>query len=103
MNRNKLVIFGGTGGLGNQLVKKLESDYDLNNNAASLMEDARGYQTQASLRVRGYIIGGDKNEDRPKIVRRENAVEVKIPREQVIFGDIPENLHVSGNVPFYRE
>jgi hypothetical protein len=81
----------------------IESDYDLNNNAASLMEDARGYQTQASLRVRGYIIGGDKNEDRPKIVRRENAVEVKIPREQVIFGDIPENLHVSGNVPFYRE
>ena len=30
MIKKKLVIFGGTGGLGNQLVKKLESDYDLN-------------------------------------------------------------------------
>ena len=50
-----------------------------------------------------YTIGGDKNEAQPKIVRRENAVEIKLPREHVIFGDIPENLHVSGNVPFYRE
>ena len=81
----------------------VESDYSLNNNAASLMEDARGYQTEISFRVNGYIIGGDKNEARPKIVRRENAVEVKIPREHVIMGDIPEIEHVSGNVPFYRE
>ena len=29
MIKKILVIFGGTGGLGNQLVKKLESDYDL--------------------------------------------------------------------------
>lgn len=88
---------------GHQFEVFLESEYALNNNAAALMEDARGYQTQISFRVRGYIIGGDKNEERPKIVRRENAVEVKIPREHVIFGDIPENLHLSGNVPSYRE
>jgi hypothetical protein len=81
----------------------IDPNYELNNNAAALMEDPRGYQTQISFRVRGYIIGGDKNEDRPKIVRRENAVEVKLPREHVIFGDIPEHLHISGNVPFYRE
>ena len=43
-----------------------------------------------------------QNEERPKIVRRENAVEVKIPREHVILGDMPEHVHVSGNVPFYR-
>jgi len=81
----------------------LESDYALNNNAASLLEDARGYETKINFRVIGYIMGADKNQEQPKIVRRENAVEVKIPREHVIFGDIPENLHVSGNVPFYRE
>lgn len=88
---------------GHQFEAFIESDYELNNNAAALMEDARGYQTQISFRVRGYIIGGGKNEIRPRIVRRENAVEVKLPREHVIFGDIPEHLHVSGNVPFYRE
>ena len=81
----------------------IDPNYELNNNAAALMEDPRGYQAQISFRVRGYIIGGDKNEERPKIVRRENAVEVKLPRERVIFGDIPEHLHISGNVPFYRE
>jgi len=80
----------------------VESDYTLNNNAASLLEDARGYETEINFRVIGYIIGSDKNEERPKIVRRENAVEVKIPREHVIVGDIPEHLNVSGNVPFYR-
>ena len=81
----------------------IDSDYALNNNAAALLEDARGYETKINFRVIGYIMGADKNQEQPKIVRRENAVEVKIPREHVIFGDIPENLHVSGNVPFYRE
>ena len=80
----------------------IDSDYALNNNASALLEDARGYETQINFRVIGYIIGADKNEERPKIVRRENAVEVKIPREHVIVGDIPEHLNVSGNVPFYR-
>ena len=80
----------------------LESDYALNNNASALLEDARGYETQINFRVIGYIMGADKNEERPKIVRRENAVEIKIPREHVILGDIPEHVHVSGNVPFYR-
>jgi len=88
---------------GHQFEAFIEPSYELNNNAASMNEDARGYETQISLKVRGYIIGGDKNEDRPKIIRRENAVEVKIPREHVVFGDIPEHLHISGNVPFYRE
>jgi hypothetical protein len=80
----------------------LESDYALNNNASALLEDARGYETQINFRVIGYIMGADKNEERPKIVRRENAVEIKIPREHVILGDIPEHVHVSGNIPFYR-
>ena len=80
----------------------IDSDYTLNNNASSLLEDARGYETQINFRVLGYIMGADKNEERPKIVRRENAVEVKIPREHVILGDMPEHVHVSGNVPFYR-
>ena len=80
----------------------IDSDYALNNNASSLLEDARGYETTINFRVIGYIMGADKNEERPKIVRRENAVEVKIPREHVIVGDIPEHLNISGNVPFYR-
>ena len=99
-----------TGGINYAVIEKdnhrfemfIDSDYALNNNAASLLEDARGYETQISFRIIGYIVGADKNEERPKIVRRENAVEVKIPREHVILGDIPEHMQVSGNIPFYR-
>jgi len=38
----------------------------------------------------GYVIGADVNQEQPKIVIRENAVSVKIPREHVIVGDIPD-------------
>ena len=52
----------------------INSDYTLNNNAASLLEDARGYETQINFRVIGYIMGADKNQEQPKIVRRENSL-----------------------------
>ena len=79
------------------------SDYSIENNASSLGEDERGYKASIEFRVVGYIMGAGKNAELPKIVRRENAVELKMPRERVIFGDINENMHLSGNVPFYRE
>jgi hypothetical protein len=81
----------------------VDSEYSLDNNSSALNEDERGYKTDISFRVIGYIVGAGKNDKQPKIIRRENAVEIKMPREHVIFGDIPENLHVSGNVPFYRD
>jgi len=79
------------------------SDYSIENNGSSLGEDERGYKTEISFRVIGYIMGAGKNAEQPKVVRRENAVEIKMPRETVILGDINENMHLSGNVPFYRE
>ena len=81
----------------------VDSDYSIENNGSSLGEDERGYKTEISFRVLGYVMGAGKNDVQPKIVRRENAVEIKMPRERVIFGDINENMHLSGNVPFYRE
>lgn len=99
------------GGINYFVVKKdghrfevfMDSEYALENNAGSLMTDARGYKTEITFRVLGYIIGADKNQDGPKLIKRENAVEVKLPREHVILGDIPEVFHISGNVPFYRD
>ena len=38
----------------------------------------------------GYIIGEEPNGERKRIIKRESAVKVKIPRERVIFGDIPD-------------
>jgi len=52
--------------------------------------DERTYITNLSFEVIGYIIGEGPNGERPKIIRKENAVEVKIGREKVILGDIAD-------------
>ena len=78
----------------------VQPSYQQNNNLSSLGAQERSYQTTIPIKILGYIIGEGKNQERPKIVRRESVVEVKIPRERVIQGDINEYLYKNG---FYRE
>ncbi len=78
----------------------VQSDFALGNNASNLGVDERIYDTKFNFKVLGYIIGEGPNGDRPKIIKRENAVEVKIPRERVILGEIPEH---NDNKGFYTE
>jgi len=68
----------------------LQEGLNLANNVSSLGTDERQYTTKVSFEVLGYLIGEGPNGERPKIIRRESAVKVKIPRERVIFGDIPD-------------
>ena len=68
----------------------LQEDLTQENNIANMGTDERTYQTNLSFEVLGYIIGEGPNGDRPNIIRRQNAVEVKIGRERVIVGAIPE-------------
>jgi len=37
-------------------------------------------------------LGEDNNQETPKMVIIENPVEIKIPRERIVFGDIDEHL-----------
>ena len=53
-----------------------------------------------TVKVLGYLIGADKNQKQPKIVVRESATEIALPRERVMVGDIPEHIDKEG---FYRE
>ena len=78
----------------------VQSDFALGNNVSNLGVDERIYDTKFNFKVLGYIIGEGPNGDRPKIIKRENAVEVKIPRERVILGEIPER---NDNKGFYTE
>tara|TARA_R110002074_G_scaffold42192_2_gene111129 strand:+ start:997 stop:1878 length:882 start_codon:yes stop_codon:yes gene_type:complete len=78
----------------------IDGDFSLDNNISNLNEEERKFQTKINMRVMGYLIGEDKNQIKPRVVIRENAVEVKIPRERVIFGDINENLDKDA---FYRD
>lgn len=77
----------------------INSDFTQNNNLAALSSEERRYETKISIKVIGYLVGDDKNQEQPKIVRRQNAVEVKIPRERVVYGDI--NDIIKGG--FYKE
>jgi hypothetical protein len=78
----------------------VNSNFESSNNVSSLESEERIYQTTVQFEVLGYLIGEGKNSERPKVVKKQNAVEVKIPRERVILGDIPEHIDKRG---FYRE
>ena len=79
----------------------LKSELGQENNITSFDKEERTYQTKVSFDVLGYVIGEGKNQQRPKIVKRENTVEVKIPRERVMIGDTQQfDLTNSG---FYRD
>tara|TARA_Y100000114_G_scaffold156562_1_gene184145 strand:- start:3031 stop:3912 length:882 start_codon:yes stop_codon:yes gene_type:complete len=78
----------------------IDGGFNTENNISNLAEEERKFQTKIDLKTMGYLIGDGDNEVKPKTVVRENAVEVKIPRERVIFGDINENLKKDA---FYRD
>ena len=68
-------------------------------NKANLGMTQRNYETTINMDVLGYLIGDGENQEKPKIVRRENAVEFKFSRERTIVGDIPDTIKDG----FYRE
>ena len=78
----------------------IQGDLSLDNNIASMETEHRKYESKIDIRTLGYIIGEGKNQEQPKVVIRENAVEVKIPRERVFFGEIPDHIDKRG---FYKE
>ena len=77
----------------------LPQDFAQNNNVGNMGDDERIFETKIEARILGYLIGAAANEERPRISVRESFVEVRFPRERVVFGDIPTT--VSG--AFYRE
>lgn len=78
----------------------LAGTYTTQNNSANFTDSERIYITVIAFSVLGYLMGEGDNQIRPKVVKRENAVEVKIPRERVIVGDIQQFTPSSG---FYRD
>ena len=77
----------------------IQGDLSLDNNIASMEMEYRKYETKIDIKVLGYIAGESNNSEQPKIVIRENAVEVKIGRERTVLGDIPDHINKRG---FYK-
>jgi hypothetical protein len=77
----------------------IEGSFGDNSNKSNLGMEQRNYETTINMEVLGYLIGEGENQEKPRIVRRENAVEFKFARERTIFGDIPDSIKDG----FYRE
>ena len=80
---NEIII----GDEGRQFEAFVQDDFSSENKTANMDSQERNYKTEIKLKVLGYLIGEGKNQDRPKIVVKENAVEIAIQRERVVFGD----------------
>ena len=77
-----------------------QDSFSPTSNASGLGNEEKTYQTDIQIKVLGYLIGKDKNQEQPKIVIRENSVDVKFPRERVMTSDVPEHIDKRG---FYKE
>lgn len=69
----------------------IEEGYNSSDNLADFSGDERKFETKINLKVIGYLVGEGKNREKPHYSVRENAVEVKIPRERITLAEIPEH------------
>jgi hypothetical protein len=69
----------------------IQENYASSDNLSDFSSEERKFETKISIKVVGYIVGEGKNRDRPSYTLRENAVEVKIPRERISLAEIPEH------------
>jgi len=69
----------------------IQQDFAQNNNLNNYTNEERSFETNIKIDVLAYLIGDDKNQIKPNFVYRENAVEVKIPRERITLGEIPDH------------
>mgnify|MGYP003114778310 FL=1 len=65
----------------------VQSDYSLNNNITAMENEERRFETTLDIKVLGYLVGEGINQETPKFSIRENAVQVRIPRERTVYGD----------------
>lgn len=52
---------------------------------SDLGEEERKYKATVSVKVLGYLIGEGNNQEKPQQIKQENAVEIKIPKENLAF------------------
>lgn len=64
-------------------------DYGIKNTIVNYESNERKYEATIPINVMGYLIGDGKNQSQPRVVRRENAVQVRFARERVIMD--PDN------------
>lgn len=69
----------------------IQGDFSNGDNLSDFSSDERKFETKIQLKVVAYLVGQEDNRDKPHYSVRENAVEVKIPRERISLNEIPEH------------
>ena len=69
----------------------VQPNYQSQDNLNDYSSQERKFETKINLKVVGYLIGQADNRDKPHFAIRENAVEVKIPRERISLQEVPEH------------
>ena len=70
----------------------LQPEFSSTNNVAEMGDETRIYESAINLKVLGYVFTKGNNAEQPTIVKRQNAVEIKVARERVMLGDEPDWL-----------
>ena len=65
----------------------IQEDYAMTNNISNYEANERKYETTITMNVFGYLIGDGKNQRQPRVVRRENPVQIRFARERIIVQD----------------
>ena len=71
----------------------IQTDFSQENNLSSMEGEERKFSTKIDIKVLGYLMGAEDNQENPVASIRENAVQLRIQRERVIFGDPVNNKH----------
>ena len=73
------------GDLQNSYEGFISQDFVHNNNAATLNDDERRFETEIQIRVEGYLIGEGDEQEQQTITVRQNQVKVRFGKEKTIF------------------
>ena len=69
----------------------VQQSFTQKDNVTDFSSGERSFETSITIEVLAYLIGDGSNQEKPFFVYRENAVEIKIPRERLMLGDVPEH------------
>lgn len=69
----------------------IEDNFQQTNNLNDYSSEERKFETKITVKVVGYLVGEGKNSEKASFALRENAVEVKIPRERISLAEVPEH------------
>jgi|TARA_R110001599_G_scaffold184784_1_gene378912 hypothetical protein len=69
----------------------IQGDFSNGDNLSDFSSEERKFETKIQLKVIAYLVGQEDNREKPHYSVRENAVEVKIPRERISLNEVPEH------------